>query len=138
MIPALYNRKGVPGNSFPRDFLHWHPRRGAGWGTLLSLSRERKPRGSCCLRTSQWEGGRKPGPGEVDTRGAVLACGSAGGQMVKGRGAEAVQHSQGSLPQSCVCGIPQVLQRGAPTTGSVNWRGSSSSMVCYMTTRNQQ
>ncbi|XP_054046570.1 uncharacterized protein LOC128905111 [Rissa tridactyla] len=62
-IPAPYNRKGVPGNSFQWDFLHWHPQRGAGWGTGAAFPGGR--RGSqeavSCCRTSpelSWKEGR--------------------------------------------------------------------------------
>lgn len=34
--------------------------------------------------------------------------------MVKSRGADEAQHSRGSVPQSCFCSIPQLLQQGAP------------------------
>lgn len=138
MITALYNRKGVPGNSFQRDFLHWHPQWGAVWGTLLS-----------------WAG---RGSQEAVTASGFLRWKEVGSHDQRNWAQEVLSwlvvllvekwwrvEEQMELSTLRVLFLNPVsaaslsFSRGELfTTGNVNWRGSFSSVVRYMTTRNQQ
>lgn len=101
MIIVPWDRKGVPGNSFQRDFLHWHPEPGAGWGTLLPEQGE-------AVTASGFLSWKEMGSQDQNWAQEVLSWLFV--PLVKGRGADAAQHFQGSLPQSCVGCISQLLQ----------------------------